>query len=210
MGANPHRGHRRHLRAQFNASQPHIYKLNQDDSITEYVNETVEVYSRSRFMATDLDFDGRPTVPDYLPSVDLKSEGGYVLAHPSHIGGKYYSWSVSLKAVAMAPFPPFLITLPKIHETTYSGEGENDRPLRFADGTRDNDLFYSYHILTSKCHPYGTGPAYLFMKYVLGIQALQPGYKRVMVKPQAMGLKLARGRLQTPAGEFEIYWRKST
>ena len=87
-------------------------------------------------------------------------------------------------------------------------KGNKTVPERWLEA-RNNDLFYSYQISSSKCHPYGTGPAYLFMNYVLGIQALEPGYKSVMISPQAMGLKLAKGRLQTPAGEFEVYWRRS-
>ena len=43
-----------------NGSRPRIYKLNGDDSISEYLLSTDEVYDASRFMVRDMDNDGTP------------------------------------------------------------------------------------------------------------------------------------------------------
>ncbi|HMV66616.1 MAG TPA: MopE-related protein [Myxococcota bacterium] len=43
-----------------NGSRPHIYRLNADRTVSEFVDAADEVYDASRFMARDLDGDGKP------------------------------------------------------------------------------------------------------------------------------------------------------
>jgi len=47
-----------------------------------------------------------------LPGVDTRGEGGYVVAPPSvHETGKIYAWDDSPEHVALAPVPPWLVSL---------------------------------------------------------------------------------------------------
>lgn len=80
-------------------------------------------------------------------------------------------------------------------------------PERWQDG-HDSLLLYGYKGVASRCHPYGAGPAYCLTRYVLGVRPLAPGHSKVLVRPLALGLRLARGRVQTPLGEVEAFWRR--
>ncbi len=62
---------------------------------------------------------------------------------------------------------------------------------------------------SSLCHPFGAGPAYLLPEYILGVQPAAPGWRKAVIRPLAMGLHWALGRIPTPAGEIEIGWEKS-
>jgi len=51
-----------------------------------------------------------PTMPGLLPGVDLKGEGGYVVAPPSiHPDGGVYEWVVSPREVELLPAPGWLV-----------------------------------------------------------------------------------------------------
>lgn len=80
-----------------------------------------------------------------LPSIDLRSEGGYVVAPPSiHPNGKQYEW-VADASLPCADVPAWFLTA--INKTTTStggdrkGGGANGIHL-FSEGRRDNDLFH--------------------------------------------------------------------
>jgi hypothetical protein len=49
-------------------------------------------------------------------------------------------------------------------------------------------------------HPWAGSPAYLVYRGTLGIQALEPGYKRFEIRPQAGGLTRAEGVTPTVRG----------
>lgn len=79
-----------------------------------------------------------------LPGVDIRGEGGYVIAPPSVNGaGKGYSWldSLSFFDVAPAPAPIDLFNSFSLHIGDVRKEKSNS--LQFlTQGTRDNDLFH--------------------------------------------------------------------
>ncbi|MBE2316045.1 family 78 glycoside hydrolase catalytic domain [Solirubrobacter sp. CPCC 204708] len=54
---------------------------------------------------------------------------------------------------------------------------------------------------TTFSHPWSASPAYLVYRGALGIEALEPGYKRFSVKPQPGGLTRAAGTTPTVRGE---------
>lgn len=60
----------------------------------------------------------------------------------------------------------------------------------------------------SRCHPYGTGPAYICHDYILGVRATRPGYGDVVIRPRACGLTEAHGRVPTPHGPIGVAWRR--
>ncbi len=62
---------------------------------------------------------------------------------------------------------------------------------------------------SSLCHPFGAGPAFLALEYILGLQPLAAGWRQARVRPHALGLTWAQGRMPTPLGEVEIAWEKS-
>ena len=53
---------------------------------------------------------------------------------------------------------------------------------------------------TTYSHPWSGSPAYLVYRGALGIEALEPGYKRFSVKPQPGGLTRAAGTTPTVRG----------
>jgi hypothetical protein len=60
----------------------------------------------------------------------------------------------------------------------------------------------------SRCHPYGAGPAFLCLQYILGARPAAPGWKRAVIRPRACGLSFASGRVPTPHGEIRVAWEK--
>jgi hypothetical protein len=63
-------------------------------------------------------------------------------------------------------------------------------------------------LYTSLSHPWGSAPSYLFPEYVLGIIAVEPGYKKWALKPSYFGLGLveAKGCVPTPHGPVGVEW----
>jgi len=70
-----------------------------------------------------------------------------------------------------------------------------------ASGGRYRDDF-------SRCHPYGTGPAYELIHYVLGARAATPGWDQAVIAPHGFGLSHASGRVPTPHGDIDIRWER--
>ncbi len=57
---------------------------------------------------------------------------------------------------------------------------------------------------TSLAHGWASGPTAWLMEEVLGIKALEPGYKRVQVRPELAGLEWAKGGVPTPLGLVSV------
>ncbi|MDF7825456.1 family 78 glycoside hydrolase catalytic domain [Pontiellaceae bacterium B12227] len=55
-------------------------------------------------------------------------------------------------------------------------------------------------------HAWGAAPANLLPRYVLGVEAFEPGWKTARVKPYPSGLKFAKGKVPTPRGAIEVDW----
>lgn len=60
----------------------------------------------------------------------------------------------------------------------------------------------------SRCHPYGSGPAYVLLHHVLGARADAPGWRRAVIEPHTLGLTRASGCVATPKGEIQIAWER--
>ncbi|MFG0254064.1 MAG: family 78 glycoside hydrolase catalytic domain [Rhodopirellula sp. JB053] len=55
-------------------------------------------------------------------------------------------------------------------------------------------------------HAWGAAPANLLPRYVLGAEALAPGWDVARIRPCVGGLKYARGKVPTPHGPIKIDW----
>ena len=60
----------------------------------------------------------------------------------------------------------------------------------------------------SDCHAWSATPTYTFMRLILGVRILEPGYKRVQIRPYTSGLELAKGVVPTPHGDIQIDWKQ--
>lgn len=60
----------------------------------------------------------------------------------------------------------------------------------------------------SFCHGWSSGPAAWLSEHVLGVQVLEPGCKKVKIKPNLCDLEWVEGSFPTPYGEIEISHRK--
>jgi hypothetical protein len=58
-------------------------------------------------------------------------------------------------------------------------------------------------------HAWGAAPANLFPRYVLGVQAITPGWARAAIRPYPGPLTSAAGKIPTPRGPIAIEWRRS-
>ena len=58
----------------------------------------------------------------------------------------------------------------------------------------------------SLCHGWSGLPAWLCHTWVLGIRALEPGFRKFSVAPFPADLTRARGEVITPAGRISLKW----
>ncbi|MBC8128478.1 MAG: family 78 glycoside hydrolase catalytic domain [Gloeobacteraceae cyanobacterium ES-bin-144] len=58
-------------------------------------------------------------------------------------------------------------------------------------------------------HAWGAAPANLFPRFILGAQALTPGWKRTLIRPHPGDLKSASGKIPTPSGPILIQWENA-
>lgn len=60
----------------------------------------------------------------------------------------------------------------------------------------------------SRCHPYGSSPAYQCLHTILGVRGVEPGWRRIAVQPRPMGLHRAAGRVATPHAPIHVAWER--
>jgi hypothetical protein len=53
-------------------------------------------------------------------------------------------------------------------------------------------------------HAWGSAPANIITRFVLGVRPLEPGYTSVLIAPQLGGLKWAHGKVPTPRGAIFV------
>ncbi len=58
-------------------------------------------------------------------------------------------------------------------------------------------------------HAWGAAPANLLPRYILGAEALEPGWKTLRIRPHLAGLTYAKGKVPTPRGSVHIDWNHS-
>ncbi len=59
----------------------------------------------------------------------------------------------------------------------------------------------------SHCHGWSAAPTFFLSQYVLGVQPAEPGFAKVLIAPRPGGLSWAHGRVPTPHGAIECYWK---
>lgn len=59
----------------------------------------------------------------------------------------------------------------------------------------------------SLCHGWSSGPAPWLAKYVLGINIIEAGCKKIKIEPHLCGLKFAKGVYPTPLGDIFVHHR---
>jgi hypothetical protein len=53
-------------------------------------------------------------------------------------------------------------------------------------------------------HAWGAVPLNIIARYVLGITPLEPGFKKISIRPQLGGLKYVKGSVPTVAGKVTV------
>ncbi len=61
----------------------------------------------------------------------------------------------------------------------------------------------------SHCHGWSAGVNYFLSKYVLGVYPLKPGFKKVLIAPNAVDLHYAKGQVPTHWGAIAVEWEKT-
>jgi hypothetical protein len=60
----------------------------------------------------------------------------------------------------------------------------------------------------SLCHGWSSIPAYYYNRYVLGVEPLEPGFKKFRIAPYPDRFYHAEGRVPTPHGDIAVEWRR--
>lgn len=76
-------------------------------------------------------------------------------------------------------------------------EGKTD-----VHGTYGDYCYVSYR--HSLCHGWASGPTSWMTRYLLGVNVVEPGCRRIVIKPHLCTLKWIKGRFPTPRGILEI------
>ncbi len=56
-------------------------------------------------------------------------------------------------------------------------------------------------------HAWGAAPANLFPRYIIGVEAVSPGWKNARIRPHTGGLAFAKGKVPTPKGAVFVEWK---
>jgi alpha-L-rhamnosidase len=64
--------------------------------------------------------------------------------------------------------------------------------------------FYKYTLTRSHCHAWSAVPSYFLPAYILGVRPLEPGFSKVIIRPELSWLKWANGTIPTPKGTISI------
>jgi hypothetical protein len=59
-------------------------------------------------------------------------------------------------------------------------------------------------------HAWGAAPANLLPRYVLGAEAIRPGWRLASIRPLTGDLRFAKGRIPTPRGPILFDWTRDT
>jgi len=127
------------------------------DTLLTPACETPQGGSHLYFSYPDVDMRNNARA---LPGIDLRAEGGYVLAPPSVNGnGKAYEWSIDPTKAPLAEVPEvYILYINNIYKNSLYACDIKDSPLHgvtsvtgcdisFTKGTRDQDLFHSANCL---------------------------------------------------------------
>jgi hypothetical protein len=60
----------------------------------------------------------------------------------------------------------------------------------------------------SLCHGWSSGPVPFLSRHIMGVRVLEPGCKKLEIKPNLGDLKYIRGTYPTPYGDVKIYAEK--
>ena len=63
-----------------------------------------------------------------------------------------------------------------------------------------------YNNTRSDCHAWGALMLYEYPAKILGVHALENGYKKIGIRPMGMFLGKAKGSVKTPAGAVDVSW----
>ena len=58
-------------------------------------------------------------------------------------------------------------------------------------------------------HAWGAAPANLLSRFVIGAQAMEPGWERVKIRPHCGDLREVKGKVPTPLGSVDIHWKRT-
>ena len=72
----------------------------------------------------------------------------------------------------------------------------------------DNGAYCYKGFRHSLCHGWASGPVPFLSEYVLGIKVIQPGCKKIIIKPDLGDLKWAEGTFPTPYGKVYVKHEK--
>jgi hypothetical protein len=59
-------------------------------------------------------------------------------------------------------------------------------------------------------HAWGSAPANVISRFVLGVRPLEPGYAKLIVAPQPGALAWVRGAVPTPHGPVAVSWTRGS
>jgi alpha-L-rhamnosidase len=68
--------------------------------------------------------------------------------------------------------------------------------------------FYENSRTRSYCHSWSATPAYFMLRYLLGIEMLEPGFRKIRFTPSPAELKWCRGSIPTPYGSIHVSWSR--
>lgn len=75
--------------------------------------------------------------------------------------------------------------------------------------TKNCPTYLIEYIPISTCHAWGGGPAFILPKFILGIEPLEPGFKKIRFKPGIDFVDSCEGIVPTVYGDIKVKWWKT-
>lgn len=73
-----------------------------------------------------------------------------------------------------------------------------------SDAHGDFGKFCYTQLRHSLCHGWASGPTSFLSRHILGVQAAEPGYRKIKIEPHLGNLNFAEGKIPTPYGVVEV------
>lgn len=73
-----------------------------------------------------------------------------------------------------------------------------------SDAHGDFGKFCYTQLRHSLCHGWASGPTSFLSRHILGVQAIEPGYRKIKIEPHLDNLTYAEGKIPTPYGVVEV------
>ncbi|MFO7636599.1 MAG: alpha-L-rhamnosidase C-terminal domain-containing protein [Clostridia bacterium] len=69
-------------------------------------------------------------------------------------------------------------------------------------------VFYENSRTRSYCHSWSSAPGYVFIRYLLGLEPVEPGFRKLKFSVPDVDLEWCEGSIPSPQGKIDVFWSR--